>query len=112
MFTEDGHEKDVETCLKDAGKVPASAKCEPEARAQPPGSKPGSSTDGVQGPKPGPHAAKINAQHYPQEEAAALLPKTNGRFISPVLNRRWQVKYLQRPGAPRSHTVTYYDEPD
>ena len=32
------------------------------------------------------------------EEALALLPKTKGCFISPVLNRRWQVKYLQRPG--------------
>ena len=111
VLTEALHEKDAETCQKDAGHVPAANKRDPEAKAQLAGDKPGSSTDGEQAPKPRPKGAPVNLEHCTQEQATALLPKTKGCFISPVLNRRWQVKYLQRPGVPRSHTVTYYDEP-
>lgn len=57
-----------------------------------------------------PIRAAPNQCHWSQEQAAAYLPKVRGCIILPVNNRRWQVKYLLRPTAPRSCTAT--DEPE
>lgn len=54
--------------------------------------------------------APFSMRHYTQTEASRYLPQAVGVSISPVANRIWQVKYLQREKRPRSHTATYYQQ--
>jgi hypothetical protein len=62
-------------------------------------------------PKPGPKkVGAFEIRHYRQDEAVLLLPRIKGCTISPVNHRQWQVKYLQRPRPPKSHTCTYDDK--
>lgn len=55
-------------------------------------------------------AAPANLRHYSQSQASLLCPRIKGCTISPVGNRQWQIKYLGRRIAPRSHSCTYVED--